>query len=252
MTLPLRFEDLPEEDQSRLRSAMAQLSSLAGSYSNFLVIGEATGDTPVWNIASCFAVRLREREFVITAAHVYRHYQRRRLAQPSVHAQAGRLMIPLHERERYVSDDLDIAVFDLAELNTRLLGRDFYVTNRLAPVVAPVESDYVQFSGFPAYYRQDVATRESSLAALNGFVEVTGAEHGRIYCHVDRDYMLEFGPEALPPASTVLGGLSGGPVLMRGTLHYPVVGLISEFLASLDVFKCAIFTEEVDAALGAA
>lgn len=252
MTLPSRFEDLPEAEQSRLRSAMAQLSILASCYSNFLVIGEASGDHPTWNIASCFAVRVRDREFLITAAHVYRHYQLRRLDQLSVCAQAGMLMLPLDEREHFVSDALDIAAFDLTGLRTQLLGRDFYVTDRLAPTVAPAESDYVQFSGFPAHYRLDVAPRQSSLAALNGFVEVTSAEPGRIYCAVDRNYILEFGAEALPPVSTVLGGLSGGPVLMRGTLHYPVIGLISEFLPSLEVFKCAIFTDEVDAALGAA
>ena len=249
MNLPKRFEDLPEEVQGQLRAAMAQLALLAHSYANYFVVGEMVGENPTWNIASCVAVQVGERAFLLTAAHVYRRYLERRDHDPSVGAQAGRLMIPLAEREIYVNDAVDIAAFSLAELDLRLLGRELHLVNRLAPTVAPKEGDYVQFAGFPAYYRHDPGPRETSLAGLAGFVEVVGAEEHRIYCHVDRDYMLEFGPEPMPPHDVVLGGLSGGPVLMRGALHYPVIGLVSEFLPGLQVFKCAVCPPELDAAL---
>lgn len=245
--MPKSFADLPPEEQTRVRSATAQLSLLAQSFANFLFIGEGRDTHPTWNLASCFGLRFRQRPLLVTAAHVYAKYIERKEADQSTFAQAGNLALRLEDRVLVNDGSLDIAIFDLKGADLGLLRSDLYECDSLVPPRKIDVGDFVQFCGYPAYYKEQVAPREGSLAALAGFVEVCGSEEGRVYCYRDRDYMIEFGPGELPPASEVLGGLSGGPVLFRAPLHYPVVGLVSEFMPSFDTFKCAVFTKEIEA-----
>ena len=49
-----------------------------------------------------------------------------------------------------------------------------------------------------------------------------------LLCQFERDQWVT-SQEAIPPSGTPLGGLSGGPVFMMQQLHYPLVGVITEF-----------------------
>ena len=115
-----------------------------------------------------------------------------------------------------------------------------YQANLQWPPPPPKEGDFIQFCGFPGYFRENLSPDDLSIAPYAGFIAIQSVGDGYACCVIDRATFIFEGPESHPPKGEVLGGLSGGPVLLKAQSSFPLIGLISQFQPSYEILRIAL------------
>src|SRR5690606_32705876 len=93
----------------------------------------------------------------------------------------------------------------------------------------PSPGSFVVCVGFPQYLRENGDPYSLRYGAQSACLRVTTAGEDYFVCQFERDQWLSFFDGAIPPPGTEIGGMSGGPVLLVGRLHFPLVGVVIEF-----------------------
>jgi hypothetical protein len=189
------------------------------------------------------------RRMLITSAHVVRHFERERQNDGvTIFQVPGLVLDELKARLIDIDDDSDLATIDAGDLSLasrdvprkQLQPRQFYHPARWPPEAA-TEGDVVAYAGWPGALRHDSADLwdiESNPYSMIG-MPITSAMMDRFNVKLDRsDMTLAFGRTTEDPKDYDFGGMSGGPVLRRGTLSYELIGIISEYNEVLDQFVC--------------
>jgi len=239
MSNPAEFDALPLAEQQRIQNLARTFAELALSYSTYVFIAGAQDAELDINLGSAFIVSGVEAHVLVTAEHVLAKYESRKESEASVSFQAGECILDLTGRKVFRDKTLDVACLRISDRELSRIGCVPFVANHSWPHAQISGGDYVQFCGFPAFYRRDLGRAKLSIAPFAGFVKVDAVHPTHLMCVFERDEWVVNGPEGVPPTGTVLGGLSGGPVLLRSELQHPIVGLVSEFHSSFELLRIA-------------
>lgn len=234
----MKWSDLPPAEQRRIRDGSQMLARLAYEYATPVIVA-TDGDDSAYNSASGFVVELGGRPYLATADHVVAKYRARREASRYTYLQAGQLGIDALGRIAHSDPVSDIAFVDLVGLEVDRTRSTIYRPVGPWPPDPVRVGDAVQFCGFPIAYRKEPAPNEVDFESLPGFASISTVGRAYCTCQIEREHVVGFGPPGeLPPASA-FRGLSGGPVLLFGSLSYPIVGLVSEVFESFDILRFA-------------
>ena len=216
-------------------------------YCQPILFGDPANHKPVQSIrtASATLVTIGSLKIAVTCAHVFRAYSRLREATEDrkVIFQVGNVSFDPLERLLDVDDALDIASFDLADLNHTKAGVRGGPLTFHEPTVWPpnpvVPGDFVSLSGFPGAWKDVYPGGKVEHDTFSvGPQEVTSVSEGRIACVFERgNWVQSSGTRGVDLKE--LGGMSGGPVFILRRLHWELAGIITDFSESFDLLYAA-------------
>jgi hypothetical protein len=97
------------------------------------------------------------------------------------------------------------------------------------PPMPPAKGQNVLLAGYPQKLRElDQAAGKIGAGPYSAMLPVIEAGEGYFQCHLNTADLISYDENPLPDPDADLGGLSGGPVLLVGALHYPLVGIITD------------------------
>jgi hypothetical protein len=239
---PLRC---PTMKGSRLTSHRRRRSELAAlevqlrwlfRYIASIIIGTpaSPGETPV-NTGSGIIVRTPDDLFLVTAGHVLAGFEGR-LTQPGLSFQIGKLNLQVtDERRIWKNRDDDVAAIAVTEHEGSRIGTLIHQPTEWPPVI-PQHNDYVTVTGLPAMRRTRPDSGTILFGPLLAHLPVLGSFLNHFTCRIDRQYIQSLAPSGLPVTGIDYGGMSGGPVFLDSSLHYPLVGIVKEVKEDLEYF----------------
>jgi hypothetical protein len=225
------FQSLPTAEQERRRGLEDQLSRLAFSYAAGVLL--APPDAPMVPDASAmfsgsgFVLKLERGCFLCTAWHVVEHWLKRRADGERVLFQVGEVGLNARERLAWKDDGDDLAFLHLLPEELSRIGVQPYEPS-VWPPPQPQVGQYVVIAGYPGVTRERESRRDVVFRSFTARLEVAGVRDRYVLCSLDRDYWEEIRNADDPPSGLDLGGMSGGPVMLVGTLSHPIVGVVSQ------------------------
>jgi hypothetical protein len=179
--------------------------------------------------ASCFILKFVHKLVVVTAAHVFRTFEKQLKENPHLVCQIRLLRCDLPKRLIDIDDDLDIVIFQLTE--DELPG--FAVDCRYRwPPPHPECGRGLSLAGFPELMREVYSDGSGLFQAYGVLPAVEAISDRQIITTYDpaRDQPLMVGVPA-PPLGFDMSGCSGGIVLLPeiegGKCRVHAVGLIA-------------------------
>jgi hypothetical protein len=226
------FGELPGEAQTRLIAAGRQMTALARDHAVPVIFAPPRSVGGNINGASGGLLRLGTGTFLATASHVLAKYEERVRSGEVLNWQAGNLP-PFDPVSRIVWRDKekDILILRLLDDEAQRVGPCTISTPPVWPIRPPQEGEMVLVAGYPKALREESPSAGwIGSGAYSAAFPVTKSGPGYCICQIDHKDLVSFDERPLPEPETELGGLSGGPVLLVGTLSYPLVGLITQRL----------------------
>lgn len=227
---------LREERATFLRGDWArQMQAWAASHTTFLRWTRRTLlHTISVNNGTMFFLRLGDKLFGVTAAHVYNEYiAHKRRSGNSIFCHVGNLEFdPVARLAGIGSDDaVDIATFSFSWEELRQLGKQAILGEPWPPPI-PEVGQAVYLSGFPGSLRLWSWRRELSFAIYSGVNPINRVDEHSITVVLDRAFWVSSEGEQLPPEIRDIGGMSGGPLLLpldrgNGEWSLTLAGVIS-------------------------
>ncbi len=192
-------------------------------------------------------IRIDQRKYCVTAAHVLSKFRKRLDANPKVCFQVGN--VQMNPFDLLVDEDatLDLAVLDMndySEADIAMSGEipTSFLDIRKWPVQLPKKESFVMFGGYPKSRR--IAFKRTvnfgSLSCGGAFVYQSNGQN--IICQIEtdrlasEDYGLPIDPFGDP------AGISGGPVLQErktdgGVIVIDLVGFVYEYNPEFDMLR---------------
>ena len=183
-------------------------------------------------VASCFAMKFRERLIGVTAAHVLREYQADRRQNPEVKCQLSSLPFDLEEAVIDHDDDLDLATFALSEAQLGAIKRGAFGCQEIWPPPTPERQIQVSLAGYPNYlFATDAEGGVLPKAVYAAVTLVEDITDGEIILTYDPATARADPDIPMPPLGANLSGCSGGPLILTvcidgARLHAFPVGVI--------------------------
>jgi hypothetical protein len=165
---------------------------------------------------SVFFLRLRDKLFAVTAAHVYEGYLADKKKSPRhIVCHIGNLLFDPEARlvSFGSSQAIDIAIFSVTWDELRAVGKQAVVGAPWPPPI-PKVGQAVFLTGFPGTLRLWTSNRELSFAMYSGLNPVERVDDQFVTCVLDRAFWVGSEGERLPTELTDIGGISGGPLLL--------------------------------------
>jgi hypothetical protein len=175
--------------------------------------------------------------FAVTANHVIQKVFDRRNSGEPVGVFLSDVSIPIPDRLHWHDSEADLALLSVTEGEAAQIGTWIYEGAGLDHV--PPEGTHVLSVGFPVYLRTGSDSTDVEYGAASALLQVTSSSDRHFCCRFEREDWIATHGE-IPPPGTQFGGLSGGPVFLVGRLHFPMVGIITDFhdaFDSLDVLR---------------
>ncbi len=242
-SLPAGFRELPAEEQRRIRESGRAILELAFSHTGPIIISSAPAANAPLNSASCFLLKLEERIFLVTAAHVLEETEKRLKDDPALKWQVGQLVIDPRERISFREAKTDRLFLLLRPTEATQTGLPILSAAAGWPTPTLKPGDYVAVAGFPKYMRERLSAAKIQFDCMTAIYRVTTVGAAYCICQWEREEYLTLRGSGVPPVGTELGGMSGGPVLKIGAIAFPVVGLVSEFQTNLELLRIATFDD---------
>lgn len=224
------FARLFSHERRSYLTALGSLVGLARDHAVPIIFAPPVRSGGPVNGATGCIVRLNSSPFVITASHVLQGYENRLGEGERLNWQLGDLP-PFNPISRLAWRDVeaDIAVMTLSDSEAASVGPCIIPTPTRWPPVAPTKGQHVLLAGYPQELRGiDQDAGRVGAGPYSALLPVIEAGDGYFQCHLRQEDLISCGGEPLPNPSVELGGLSGGPVLLMGQLHYPLVGIITD------------------------
>lgn len=235
------YESLPPEKQRQLREATRELNEIALRHAVDVFVASRRASTvpgPL-NHATGVLLRLRGKTLLATASHVLAKFEERVKQGDAVmfQAMAAVLADPLG-RVHWRDEAHDLVLLEITEAERAQMSSWVYEPRPRWPPPVPSLGSFVITAGFPVEGRStDPARRAVELKALQSMLVITGAGDDHFYCPIDRENWYDVSGVGLLPAAANLGGMSGAPVFAVERLHYPLVGIVTEYSPGLEVFR---------------
>jgi hypothetical protein len=225
------------EEEARARSALeVQLKWLFQYIASIIIGTPGSVSDAVVDTGSGVLVRTREDLFLVTACHVLAGFEKAALRRPDLSFQVGRLNLALNEERRIWRDiDQDVAAVAVSDVEASRIGTFVHEPTEWPPVI-PQHNDYVTVTGLPAMRRTRPETNTVLFGPLLAHLPVLGSFLNHFTCRIDRTYLQSFPKHELPDTGVNYGGMSGGPVFLDSSLHYPLVGIVKEVKEDLEYF----------------
>lgn len=226
-----RFEDLPAEEQELVRTTAREMNSLVFHYAVPVTLSLTTEpwDSGALNTGSAALVRFEGQTFALTAAHVVQRVEDRQSEGEPVGLFLAETLIETPERVHWVDEANDLALVTVTEEEATQVGTWVYEFRPDdTPLVPPVHV-YVLFVGFPRALRSRDAQGNTVWGAQSSLLRVTTSGSAHFNCRFEREEWISTHGDEIPPPGSNQGGLSGGPVFLVGKLHFPLVGVVTDF-----------------------
>ena len=236
--LPSSFHELPPEEQRRVLRAGHHMTQLAYRHAAAVIVGPPPSIGGPINNGSGFVVAVGGRHFLGTAWHVVVAWLHRREAGERVLFQVRDAELNPTLETMWRDEANDVALIPISEVQAAQIGVSVCDPIRGWPPPHPVQGRYVLLSGFPGVVRQQEGKRVF-LNAMSTLMQVTSVGHSHLVCQLEREHLVSFNENGIPPHGTDWGGMSGGPVFLVDDLVYPLVGMISEFSTDLELLRIA-------------
>ena len=166
----------------------------------------------------------------ITAAHVFRQYERDSKNGPVRLQFMNEVIDDLGGRLIDISDKLDLATFALDEDLVKRLGR---TPLGVWPPRPPQEGKGIMISGFPAVERIESKNFEVNFGLFTALGVARTVTEKQITWLLEREFQLAKARVPAPPPEYDLGGISGGPLISwfespYFVSHYCLSGIVIE------------------------
>ncbi len=236
------FEDLPPEEQARIRALGDELSKVPMTYATPIYFADPPGfaDFPNINNGTGSLIAVGDKQFCITNWHVLDAYRARRCKEPKIIFQAGNLRLDPEDALISESQYYDLAVFDFSRWGAEELGSFGEVPTQFLKIFSwppdlRTKGDFVMFGGYPGYWREVTGPAEILFDTLSsGSTEVIESNEKRLICQIQIEKCLVHRAEPDREGPGDLSGLSGGPVIREtrsasGIITFEFVGIIYEY-----------------------
>jgi len=242
-TGPPDFAALPADVRRTHLTEIGRTGDFAYDHAIPIVIARPAhaGDRASLRSASGFVAQIKGRFFLGTADHVWRAFLDRVANSEDVIFQAGSLRITPDRPNVYRDPDRDIVFIPISEGEARRSARLVSSSPRGWPPPRPPEGSYVVFSGCPEVMRDHVNDSRLEFGSFSSIMRVTSARDEHIVCQFEREIWIS-DYRKVPPPGMNLSGMSGGPVFsLADSLSIPLIGLIYEFSADLELLYIRTF-----------
>jgi hypothetical protein len=233
-----------EERKTLLAGGLGRMfSEMANKHVTWIFWGKDTPElTDILGHGSAFILDRGSGPMLVTAAHVYREYLEHQREHGPLYCQVsntrvrdlsglliacGNLHIPLGGPAR----EPDIATF---RMNAAAVGRV-----GKTPIMAlvdwpapPALNQSVMLTGYPGHERTFVSPSEISFGFHTGMTGTRTITDRQITVLIQREYLVDWTGNGVPPAGYGLGGISGAPLLVpefgQAGWYFRLGGVISE------------------------
>lgn len=236
------FARLPPEEQARIRLAGQQMVRFAEAHAVPIIFGP-----PAWlggevSGATGCVVQVGSWFFAITASHVLEGYEARVQTDPRSIWQVGHFGFEPLSRIVRRDQNLDVVVLELSASEASSVGTCIASAPHGWPPPAPSVGQFVLVSGYPKSLREMDSRGRIGSGPISALLEVSAAGEGYFYCQFQREHLISFSEEPVPPEDTDYGGWSGGPIFLVGKVSYPLVGIVAQVQGSYELLRAATFT----------
>jgi len=179
--------------------------------------------------------------FVVSASHVLDGYEERVKSGEKLNWQVGKLPpFDPHERIAWRDSAKDTLLLRLSPDEARKVGGCIVSACAGWPPPIPEAGQPVLVAGYPRVLRELDPEKKIEAGSIAAMFRVTTTGDGYFVCQIERDDLVSFNEKSsLPDPATDFGGWSGGPVLLVGTVGYPLVGVVSEYQQGFELLRIA-------------
>ena len=242
---PPEFLNLPNDRRAVILAEIKQTTQFAYDHAVPVVISlpPKAKNRAGLRSASGFLLKVGSQIYLGTADHVWKSFLTRRANGEDVIFQAGRFAVDASRPGVYRDEFRDLAFIPITEDDARRSGHIVSSAPHGWPPPYPAIGSYVVFSGCPERLRDQDSDDHVGFGSFSSIMRVTSASEEHVVCQFDREMWVSDGPNPPPAPGDDLSGMSGGPVFsLERSLSIPLIGLIFEFSANLDLMYIRTFT----------
>lgn len=229
------FADLDPQLQERIKIVARKMHLLAYQFSVPLTFFRSDGDDWTVNNATASVVRTESGPFGLTADHVLTDYEDWFTAGDVLEVQLASSVVDIDPSTARRWKENDLAAVPLTEETVNEIDGWIYDLRGRRESPVPEPGAYVLVVGFPEYSRVESKMRIVDHNAQGALLRVTQSGDHHFSCQFERDEWIDAFGRGIVEPGTWMGGLSGAPVLFVGNLHFPLVGIVSEFVAGSSI-----------------
>jgi len=229
-----QFNALPEEEKKRLFSAGLGLNLLRSGLPFAIPlwwVSENSATGIGLRNGSAFLADLGHGVFAVSAAHVFKQYLADKRSTIAIGCQLGDILFDPETQLICCRDDLDIATFRVSTSEVRQIDKAIVTPGppNWGPL-SPAAGDFAFFAGFPAQTRGITPNGNFATVPYLAMPEITSVTDRQIACRINRQKIIDFSGNGLPPQGYDIGGVSGGPLLLPTLVHEGLVeGVVWRF-----------------------
>jgi hypothetical protein len=185
-------------------------------------------------------VHTGERLIGITAAHVHRWVLEGEYAPPDGHCQIGATSFEPAKRLIDISDELDIATYELSEIQANAARADIHFATEWPPALN--STDWYLVGGWPWELSQTSRARDDHVTHnfLSFITRLQNSSEDSLSFLTETATAAAWGPRGLPDG-TQLGGMSGGPIFRvcesERIVRLALVGTIYEYHSDYEIIQ---------------
>src|SRR5579859_645503 len=236
------FQQLSDEEGARYISVNQQMVGFARDHAVPIMIAPPLSVGGEVNGATGCLLRLRSGVYVVTAAHVLGGYERRTENGEKVNWQVGKL--PPYDplpRVAWRDDRKDIVLLSVREDEVREIGPCRIATPSQWPPDTVEEGQIVLVAGYPGALRE-VDSDVIGAGPFSALFRVTTVGEDYCTCQIEHKDLVSFNGTPPPPPGTDMGGISGGPAFLLGSVPQ-LIGVITDLgymqFADLELLRIA-------------
>jgi hypothetical protein len=167
---------------------------------------------------TAFFLNTGERLFGVTACHVIDGWKQCPAEErPGPLRLAGMgTSVRLDWDDRLIDMDatIDIATFRVTESEVKTIGKTVLTgAQRNWPPGKPPTNCGVYYAGFPGVGTIEISTDKVSFGAMGGSGIATSVSEKDVSSQIEREHLMSYFGEGIPPENYDFGGMSGGPML---------------------------------------
>jgi len=245
MTTPFDNSEQIARVKSGAISELGQhITGFALQFAEPVIIGTVPtrGKETTLNNATATLLRIASREFAVTCAHVLQEFRNKRdVDERKFVFQVG--MLGVNPEDQLVGYDevLDLAVLEITGLrHAHASSRprngpfQFHEPHRWPPAIAS-DREVVSIAGYPGAWRQPLSDDHITFDTFSiGAQPVTSSQRNSLALQFNREHWVSsFGDRGKD--IKLLGGMSGGPIMVMRPLNWDLAGIITHFSEDWDV-----------------
>ncbi len=236
-----RFARLSADEKARYREAGRLMVRLAQEYAVPIIYAPPVSVGGKINGATGCVLELSSGWFIVSASHVLDGYENRINSGEKLNWQVGKLppFDPL-QRIAWRDSEKDTLLLRLSSDEACKVGGRIASAYAGWPPPVPKAGQLVLVAGYPKVLRELDPEKKIGAGYFAAMFRVTTTGDGYFMCQIEREDIVSFNESSpLPDPGTDLGGLSGSPALVVGTVGYPLVGVLSQFHPEFELLRIA-------------